>query len=120
MPTVSFTGVKSCTASTDSIDVVFKTRYSGDLAVKMTRACLNELVEALSTDAGAGAAAPAEAAKPPAGKRGRATAPAAAEPAPAAPAAAPDVKTDGGLRLRVPKRWAVGAETDKHNLVLLL
>jgi hypothetical protein len=111
MPTVSFTGVKSCTASDDAIDVVFKTRYSGDLAVKMTRACLGELVAALSQDAGAGAVeapapAPAATAKP--------------KPEPQAAANAPVTgDADDNVSVRVPKKWAVAAETKLHNVVLL-
>ncbi len=129
MATVSFTGVKSCKASGDAIDVVFKTRYSGDLAVTMTRACLGELVAALSQDAGA-ADAPAETLKPetaePQGKRGRAAAaaetPAVAKPAATAAEPSPEAKStgaDAGVTARVPKRWAVGAETQAHKMVLV-
>jgi hypothetical protein len=102
MPTVSFTGIKSCTASADAVDVVFKTRYSGDLSVTMTRACLGELVEALAGEA----PSPSQVPSPPAK--------ALTEERPPANAAA-----DDNVSVRVPKKWAVAAETNLHNLVLL-
>jgi hypothetical protein len=113
MPTVSFTGVKSCTASDDAIDVVFKTRYSGDLAVKMTRTCLGELVAALSQDAGL-VAGPAAASAP--------TSTPPATPVETSAVSNRDTKSasaDGDTRAQVPKKWAVGAETQAHNVVLL-
>jgi hypothetical protein len=49
MATVSFTGVKSCTPGQDgTVDVVFTTKYSGNLTVTLTLDCLSQLVGALA------------------------------------------------------------------------